>query len=77
MNVLIEIANKYNRKYVTPEDVSEALNKLEIDENIFLKSENLNKVRLDLLQIIGEAAGVGVYAEDESLCAYLAWEGKK
>lgn len=62
-NCLAQLAKKYGRDYTTPEDIDEAL-----DNN----SED--KVRIDLLEILGNASGFSV--EDEGLCAATAFGGK-
>lgn len=67
MNNIVEISKKYNRDYITPEDVAEALKACK-------DSSEIDKVRLDVLEVLGNTAGVGV--EDRSLCAFVAWEGK-
>ena len=56
------IAKNQGRDYITPEDVSEALKKIPRE-----------RVRLDVLAILGKQAGFG--AEDPSLCAFVAWKG--
>lgn len=58
MNTIVEIAKARNRDYVTPEDVSEAIESM-ID---------LSVIRLDVLEIIGSHYA----AEDISLCAFVA-----
>lgn len=63
MNSIIAIAKQYGRSYVTPEDVGEALSACEVDT-----------VRTDLLEILGKQTDF--YAEDSSLCAFIAWRGK-
>lgn len=60
-NILIEIAKKHGRTYVTPEDVGEAKKRYTID-----------KVRLHLLRCMGGEAG----CEDSSLCAFIAANSK-
>ena len=63
MNSVIEIAKKHGRKYITPEDITEAL------ENDCPET----KIQLDVLQVLGNITGYG--AEDKSLCAFVAWKG--
>jgi hypothetical protein len=63
MNCIIEIAKTEGRDYITPEDVADALKKFDV-----------NKVRLDVLEVLGKQVGFG--AEDCGLCAFVAWEGK-
>jgi predicted ATP-dependent protease len=65
VNSIIEIAQKNKRDYITPEDVSEALK---------LSRFSSNKVRLEVLEVLGEITGFGV--EDPGLCAFVAWKGK-
>lgn len=62
-NCITEIARRDGRDYVTPEDVGEAL-----------KTDSVEIVRRDVLQVLGKQAGFG--AEDASLCAFIAWNGK-
>lgn len=64
MNCVTGIAKAEGRDYITPEDVGDALKKFDAD-----------KVRLDVLEVLGKQAGFG--AEDKGLCAFVAWEGKK
>ncbi len=70
MNCVIAIAmenrsaTKSGYKYITPEDVTEALQ----------KGIDVNTVRLDVLEVLGGTTDFG--AEDSELCAWLAWEGK-
>ncbi len=61
MNVLIELANQDDRDYITPEDVGDAL-----------KENKVEKVMVDLLEIIAGQVGKG--CEDTSLCAFVAWK---
>lgn len=63
VNSLARLARKDGRDYVTPEDVTEAL-----------KTYPKDKVRLDILQILAGGSGYG--AEDETLCAFVAFQGK-
>lgn len=56
------IAKRNGRDYITPEDVSDALKKIPKE-----------RVRLDVLAILGKQTGFG--AEDSGLCAFVAWEG--
>lgn len=63
-NILIEVAQRYNRDYITPEDVSEAIN----------DGADLSQIRLDLLELLGRRTGYGV--EDKGLCAFIAWRGE-
>ena len=62
MNLILKIAEADGRDYITPEDVSAAI------ENY----PNINDVRLDLLEILG---GGVARVEDYSLCAFIAWRG--
>lgn len=55
---------KYKRNYITPEDITEALETV---------SEEM--VRLNVLEVLGECSGFG--AEDGKLCAWVAFKGKK
>ncbi len=57
------IAIKNGRKYITPEDVADAL-----------KTNPIDRVRLNVLAILGKQAGFGV--EDPGLCAFVAWKGE-
>lgn len=63
-NVIAQLAQKEERSYITPEDIHEAF-----------KSHPEDKVRLDVLEVLANGSGFG--AEDESLCAYVAFNGKK
>lgn len=63
-NCLVTLARRAGRSYITPEDVSEAL-----------VSQPPVRVRKDLLEVLGGQGGEGVYAEDASLCSFLAWKG--
>jgi|GEM_PF-3533657 len=67
MNCVTNIAAKKNRDYITPEDVSEALKEFDVD-----------RVRLDVLEVLGQHSGFGTeeICEDRGLCAFVAWEGK-
>ena len=65
MNSVIEIAKKYQRDYITPEDVSEALKKSRFSSQ---------RVRLEVLEVLAKQTEYG--AEDSSLCAFVAWRGK-
>ena len=65
MNLIIEIAKEDNRDYVTPEDVG---------DTIIRHPKDIDKIRLDLLEIIGKQAEMGI-GEDLSLCAFIAWRG--
>jgi len=65
MNSIIEIAKKHGRNYITPEDISEALK---------LSRLSADKVRIEVLEILGKQTEYGV--EDSSLCAFVAWKGK-
>ena len=66
MNRIIEIArNKRKEKYITPEDVTDALNKARF---------TTQPVQKDLLEVLGKQTDYGV--EDYSLCAFVAWKGK-
>ena len=61
-NSITPIAVAEGRNCITPEDVSEALSRSPPD-----------KVRLDVLEVIGKQTGFG--AEDANLCAFIAWRG--
>lgn len=63
MNLITEIAKKHGRDYITPEDVSETINRY----------PNINNIRLDVLEVLGKQTGFG--AEDPGLCAFIAWKG--
>ena len=68
MNKIIEVAEmKRKEKYITPEDVSEALARHQ--SSIAVNA----MIREDLLEIIGKQTEYG--AEDSSLCAFIAWKG--
>lgn len=62
-NCITEIAAHEGRDYITSEDVSAAL-------EIYVAE----RVRRDVLQVLGKATRFG--AEDSSLCAFVAWQGK-
>jgi hypothetical protein len=64
-NNLAQIAQAEGRSYITPEDVTQA----------FENGVDENKVRLDVLEIMGGGTGFGI--EDKSLTAFVAFEGKK
>lgn len=66
INSVIEIAKKHQRNYITPEDVSEALK---------LSRFSSWKVRLEVLEVLAKQTEYG--AEDPSLCAFVAWKGRK
>jgi len=55
---------KYKRNYITPEDITEALETV---------SEDM--VRLNVLEVLGNTSGFG--AEDSGLCAFVAHKGKE
>ena len=61
-NVLTRIAEAERREYITPEDVSQAL-----------EHYSAERVRLDLLEVLGKQTPFG--AEDSGLCAFVAWRG--
>lgn len=69
MNSIIEIAQKHGRNYITPEDVTEALELPYVGSRCMAD----NKVRFELLEILGKQTDFG--AEDPNLCAYIAWKG--
>lgn len=56
------LADAAGRDYIMPEDVSEAL-----------ESNDVTRVRLDVLEVLGGTIGYG--AEDSELCAYIAHQG--
>lgn len=62
MNCVTEIAQLDGRGYITPEDVSAALEK-----------HGADRVRLDVLKVLGKQTAFG--AEDSGLCAFIAWRG--
>lgn len=62
MNSVTEIARAAGRSYITPEDVSDALER-----------RPSAKVRLDVLEVLGKQTDFG--AEDAGLCAFIAWRG--
>ena len=64
MNCVTEIAAKNNRNYITPEDVACAL-----------KDNEPEVVRLAVLEVLARITNF--YAEDYSLCAFIAWENLK
>lgn len=63
-NKVAAVAFMNGRDYITPEDVTEA----------FERGYDVDKVRLDVLEIFGDNAGFGV--EDRGLTAFVAFEGK-
>jgi len=65
MNSITEIAKKYGRDYITPEDVREAFKKSRFSSQ---------RVRLEVLEVLAKQTEYG--AEDSSLCAFVAWNGK-
>jgi hypothetical protein len=67
-NKLAQMAMAQERSYITPEDVGEALEGCQTEEEV-------NKIRLDVLEIMAENAGFGV--EDSSLTAFVAFRGKE
>ena len=69
MNSIIVIAKKNKRDYVSPEDVTKAI------QNTGYTTDGIVRVRLELLEILGRQTGYGV--EDASLCAYIAWRGDR
>ena len=67
MNLIIEVAKtKRTEKYVTPEDVTYALSQRRFSST---------DIRMNMLEILGNQTEYG--AEDASLCAFLAWKGKR
>jgi hypothetical protein len=64
MNCIIKIASKAGRNYITPEDINEAR-----------QTNDRITVCLDVLEVFGKRTTFGW--EDFSLCAFVAWEGKK
>lgn len=62
MNSVTIIAHAAGRSYITPEDVSDAL-----------EMHNADRVRLDVLAVIGKQTDFE--AEDAGLCAFIAWHG--
>jgi len=65
MNSIIEIAKKHQRNYITPEDVTEALESDVPDST----------VQRDTLEVLGNITKFS--AENSSLCAFVAWKGHK
>lgn len=65
MNVVTQIAAADNRRYITPEDVSSALE----------GGSSAERVRLDVLQVLGGQTAFG--AEDGECCAFIAWRGMR
>lgn len=63
-NSLTERAEAAGRRYITPEDVGQALRQGVSEE----------KVRLEVLEVLGKQTRFG--AEDAGLCAFLAWRGR-
>lgn len=62
-NVVTAIARRHKRDYITPEDVGDAL-----------LAHGATQVRLAVLEVLGNMTAFG--AEDSSLCAFVAAEGK-
>lgn len=62
MPSIAELARRQGRNYITPDDVSEALEHHPADQ-----------VRMDVLAVLGKQTDFG--AEDASLCAFIAWRG--
>lgn len=62
-NLIAQMAHKNKRDYITPEDIGEALKTIPKD-----------KVRLDVLEVLGNCSGFG--AEDSKLCAWVAFKGE-
>ena len=62
-NCVAAIAAVAGRNYITPEDVSKAFERYDP-----------HMVRIDVLEVLGKKTEFG--AEDASLCAFVAWEGK-
>ncbi len=62
-NDLAKIAHKDGRDYITPGDVEEAF-----------KTIDVNKVRLDVLEILGEG-GTGFSYEAADIIAFVAFNG--
>lgn len=56
------LAKKAGRMYITAEDIKEAL-----------KSVRVERVRRDVLAVLGEQTTYGT--EDAGLCAFVAWKG--
>ncbi len=66
LNQIIKIAeSKRKRKYITPEDVEEALQ---------CGRFTTGRTRMELLEIMGKQTKYGV--RDGKRCAFLAWQGK-
>lgn len=63
-NCITHIAHGAGRTYITPEDVSEAL-----------QNNPEEPVRLHTLEVLGKISGFG--AEDSGLCAFVAFQGKE
>lgn len=64
-NILVSLAKRRGRTYVTPEDIGTVLRRKSVTED---------QVRLAALEVIGGAAGHG--CEDVSLCAFMAARGR-
>ena len=77
MNRIIGIAqNRHSRSYITPDDVGEAIREVYFKHEMGSPElqESLTRIRLDVLEILGNQTGCG--AEDSGLCAFLAWRGE-
>lgn len=64
-NSVAQAAHKEDRDYIIPEDVHEAF-----------KTTDETKVRLDVLEILGEG-GTGFSMEASDLIAFVAFQGKE
>jgi len=62
-NCVAKLAIDDGRDYITPEDITEAF-----------KTNSEDKVRLDVLEVMGNTSGFGW--EDATLCAFVAHQGK-
>ena len=60
---LTSIAEQHGRNYVTPEDVSEALD----------SHASKDLIRMEVLALVGRQSKYGI--EDAGLCACIAWRG--
>jgi len=58
-----KVSEKAGRKYITPEDVSDAL-----------KEWPVGRVRADVLAVIAKQTEYG--CEDAGLCAFIAWRSR-
>ena len=64
-NCIIPFAEAAGRDYITSEDITRAL----------AAGEDINHIRYDVLAVLGKTTEFGW--EDDSLCAFVAWEGSR